>query len=195
MRMYLRLCSPHTHTHIRGKVAGIFHITMATTNFWPKASVKGSQQGVQGREEIVLVGRVTEDMPRKHLESRKLAVFLLFSFYNNICSTANLRSNPKSKFHAIMVSSIDYTLDSGYDFDCDYVFVFVFYSYSAAQVAKVECCWPQRENQFVAEVETDCELGKVEHMQEIENHDKLSRVTGVCTNRVKNWVSTWVILL
>lgn len=87
-----------------------------------------------------------------------------------------------------MVSGIDYTLDSGYDFDCDYVFDFI--SYSATQVAKVACCWPQRENQFVAEVETDCELGKVEHRQEIENDDKLSRVTRVCTNIAKNWVNT-----
>lgn len=46
-------------------------------------------------------------------------------------------------------------------------------SHSAAQVAKVN---RKRENQFVAEVETDCELGKVEHMQEIPCDDKLSRV-------------------
>lgn len=69
------------------------------------------------------------------------------------------------------------------------VTISVSFSCSAAtQVAKVN---RERENQFVAEVETDCELGKVEHM-----HKRLPAMINwaefarVFTNMVKNWVSS-----
>lgn len=96
-RMYLRFVWSHTHIHIEvlyGIGAGIFHITMATTNFWPKASVKGSQQGGMRSEDCV--GWTSH---RGHaMESRKLKRYFYY-FIKKVWYIPN--RIPQTQFHAI----------------------------------------------------------------------------------------------
>lgn len=77
------------------------------------------------------------------MESRKLKRY--FYYFINIWYIAN----PVPKHNSTRYS-IDYTIDSDFDFR----------SLRFRQPRSTE------KNQFVAEVETDCELGKVEQMEE-----------------------------